>query len=126
MELLTADQSRRGLKAPAQRTGAPPWGLQRRGELEEVSLPPTLASLLGAGQGQLPRGREPRGAPGNLVGLGRLSSGTWELWRQWDSRAEIPDREEARDGEGAYGAELGLWQFHGAREELRAWQEEQP
>lgn len=75
MELLTEDLSCRGLKAPAQRTGAPPWDPQHRGELEEVSLPPTPASLLGAGQGQLPRGREPSKAPGNLVGLGRLSSG---------------------------------------------------
>ncbi|XP_069426754.1 deoxyribonuclease-1 isoform X1 [Ovis canadensis] len=35
MELLTEDRSCRGLKAPAQRTGAPPWDPQHRGELEE-------------------------------------------------------------------------------------------
>ena len=74
MELLPADRSCCGLEAPAQRTGAPSWGPQRRGELAELSLPP-IPALLEAGQGQLPRGREPSGAPGNLVGLRRLSSG---------------------------------------------------
>lgn len=94
------------------------------GELEEVSLPPTPASLLGAGQGQLPRGREPSKAPGNLVGLGRLSSGGQSCGGSGiyeRSREGAGQRGRRCDGAGA-GSLAVSW----CQEELRACQRNSP